>query len=181
MRRNSLVALVLMLLLLLVGCASPSRQPDVENFLAKYGWSPAGEAEETTIEIPAVFVLESGSAPWPALLDFSRSVGLDFSDQAGRTVKILHVPVEDREGRVSSEYRWQAHLLVSEEGRVVGAWVTAADARGLGYSIEAKDLESITGKSWSEYLEEHSVEASVPPEPESPTLSSAAFATPERG
>jgi len=151
-----------MLLLALVGCAPDAGQVDVEEFLEKYGWSAAGPAEEAAIDIPAEFALVSGSAPWPALLDFSRSVGLDFSGQAGKTVRILHIPVEDQQGRVSDQYEWQAHLLMSENGRVIGAWVTASDARGLGYSIEAKDLETVTGRSWAEYLDEHTGGSSGP-------------------
>lgn len=156
MRRYSLDASALMVLLLLVGCTSTMGQDDAEKFLEAHGWSIVGSVKESTTEIPSDFSLVSGSPPWVVWLDLSRSVGLDFSDHAGETVKILHYQVEDQEGHMSGDYDWQANLLVDQSDRVMGAWVTPVEARGMGSSIDGKDLEQVTGLSWSQYVDQHS-------------------------
>jgi len=150
--------LISALVVLLTACTPNGSYDDAEKFLEAHGWSIAGSVKESTVEIPSDLSPVSGTPPWAVLLEQSKSVGLDFSDQAGKTVKILAYPVIDQEGRLEGDYHWAAALLVNQDGRIIGAWVTPIGTLGGSYSIEGKTLEEVTGLTWPAYWEMHSQE-----------------------
>lgn len=155
MKRYSVLAwLLAAALLLLSGCASgtPAARSEPEMLLDRYGWSTVGDVQSATIVVPADFTLRSGHAPWRVWLDLSKSVGLDFSSQAGETVKILRYKVRDLKGRLRDD-DLQAILLVDPADHPIGAWLAPIEGAGMGYSIEGKDLEHVTDLSWAQYLE----------------------------
>lgn len=144
------------LIVLLTACTPSAAPDDPVQLLEAHGWSIVGSVKESTVEIPADLSLVSGPPPWAVLLDLSKSVGLDFSDQAGKTVKLLAYPVADQKGRLDDDQDWAAILLVSQDGRIAGAWVTPLETLGGSYSIEGKTLEEVTGLTWPEYWDLHS-------------------------
>jgi hypothetical protein len=158
MRRYLTVAWILVALLLPVsGCTSTAAigKTEPEKLLEKYGWSIVGDAKESTMELPTDFSFRLDHAPWRVWLDLSKSGGLDFSSQAGKTVMTLDYRLQDQKERLRDD-GLQAILLVDTDNHVIGAWLSPIDGAGMGYSVEGKDLEHVTGLSWAQYLEKNS-------------------------
>ena len=109
--------------------ASPSASPgasstasDPVSVLASYGWTPSGEPRISTVEVPPASEMGpgGGSANFTHYLAASKSVGLDFTRFAGRTLELrtFELARDEAQGRIV-----RAHLLVVE-GAVVGGWTS---------------------------------------------------------
>ncbi|HEY8203951.1 MAG TPA: DUF4830 domain-containing protein [Pyrinomonadaceae bacterium] len=103
------------------GIQSGDRAEDEKNpelsLLRKYGWTVEGEPKETTMELPnpvdkllatRLYVLAS------------KRIGLDFSNQAGKTLPLRTYKVINE---VERGHDIRAHLLVADK-KIVGAWLS---------------------------------------------------------
>ena len=85
--------------------------------LHKYGWTVEGEPTESTVELPT---------PVDRLLVTrlrllaSKRIGLDFRDQAGKTLPLRTYKVINDAER---GHNVRAHLMLADK-KVVGAWLT---------------------------------------------------------
>jgi len=122
----------------LAACTANTGQDDAEKFLTEHGWSVVGRVEASSVAVPSDFRVVTNGLPWHVLLDLSKGAGPDFSSQAGQTVKVLHYPVEHRAELASGDTDLRATLLVDQEGRITGAWVTPGGLPGLAYAIDGE-------------------------------------------
>lgn len=100
---------------------SANRTDDEKNpelaLLYKYGWTVQGEPTDSTIELPT---------PVDRLLVnrlhllASKRIGLDFRDQAGKTLPLRTYKVTNEAER---GHDIRAHILIAEK-KIVGAWLT---------------------------------------------------------
>lgn len=149
-----------------VGCTAfkASKIPG-DDLFTQHGWVITGEVNEIRDKLPPDFKLRSGYFPWVIYLDLSSDIGLDFTSQAGKDVRVLRFPVQDKQGArlkdTATAYDLQGVILLDND-EVIGAWLTytAKDGTRLvgnpGYSLKAKDLDQVTGMKWPEYATKHS-------------------------
>ncbi len=96
--------------------ADDEKNPELK-LLGKYGWTVEGEPTETTIELPT---------PVDKLLSTrlyslaSKRIGLDFSNQAGKTLPLRTYKVINE---VERGHDIRAHLLLVDK-KVTGAWLS---------------------------------------------------------
>lgn len=140
MSRYSLavVAGALVLGATLAACTANTGHDDAEQFLEAHGWSVIGPVAESSVEVPSDFWVVTNGLHWRVLLDLSKGAGLDFSDQAGQTVKALYYPVESQAELAGSDPDLRATLLLDQDGRITGAWVTPVGLPGAAYSIDGQ-------------------------------------------
>jgi hypothetical protein len=164
------MTILLVAVSLVVGCAafpgSAKKTTKIpgEDLFAQHGWVVTGEVSESGDKLPVDFNLRSGYFPWVIYLDLSRDVGLDFATHAGKGVRILQFSVKDKQGErlkdIAAKYDLQGVVLLDGD-QVIGAWLTytAKDDTRLrgnaGYSLQAKDLEQVTGMKWPDYAAKH--------------------------
>lgn len=148
-------------LVLVVRCARQDRsQATAKSLLNKYGWSVVGDVKEGTAKLPSDFTFRTDRAPWHEWLDLSKGVGLDFSSQAGKTVGLLNWKVNGKKQPIPDD-DLQAILIMDSQGHVVGGWLAPIQGDGLGYSLEGKTLEEVTGLTWGQYLEKYRADRSM--------------------
>lgn len=96
--------------------ADDEKNPELA-LLHKYGWTVEGKSTDSTIELPTPVdrLLNTG-----LYLLASRRIGLDFRDQAGKTLPVRTYKVIND---VESGHDIRAHILLAEK-RIVGAWLT---------------------------------------------------------
>jgi len=85
--------------------------------LHNYGWTVEGEPKESTMELPAPVDRLLGVR---LKLVASKRIGLDFSDQAGKTLPLRTYNVVNDQER---GHDIRAHVLIADQ-KIVGAWLT---------------------------------------------------------
>ena len=102
--------------------AEDDKNPEL-SLLHKYGWTVVGEPADSTIELPAPIdrLLVSRLR-----LSASKRIGLDFGDQAGKTLAVRTYKVTNDAER---GHEIRAYLLLSGT-KVVGAWLSVAGKEG---------------------------------------------------
>jgi hypothetical protein len=97
-------------------------RPDDEKnpeliLLHKYGWTVEGDPTESTMELPNPVDKLLATRLY---LSASKRIGLDFRDQAGKTLPLRTYKVINE---VERGHDIRAHLLLADK-KVVGAWLS---------------------------------------------------------
>jgi hypothetical protein len=87
------------------------------SLLHKYGWTVEGEPTETTMELPNPVDRQLSTRLY---LLASKRIGLDFRDQAGKTLPLRTYKVINE---VERGHDIRAHILLADK-KIVGAWLT---------------------------------------------------------
>ncbi|HHV79212.1 MAG TPA: DUF4830 domain-containing protein [Firmicutes bacterium] len=114
----------------------------------KYGWTPLFRISTFTETLPAKFIHKAGEYPsvlyWAYNNELNRAIGLDLSPYLGRTVEVGLYKLAERLPEFMSPRRDSGPaVLVSHEGKLIGAWLDALDGRR---------FEEVTHSSWDDWI-----------------------------
>ncbi len=137
---------------------------DVAELFERYGWSATGPAEEVSVTMPEEFFdpeTASGRFPWEQFVELSRDVGLDFTRYSGEDLIQLWFRVADCEKNRLAHVQGdlQGVVLLHPTEGVVGAWLRdyRPNTDGVsGWSLKARSLEEVTGKSFRDWMDDWS-------------------------
>ena len=110
------------------GSANTNEHPEDEknpelSLLHKFGWTVTGDPTDGKLDLPNPVTRLLSTRLY---LQASKTIGLDFSNYAGRTLALRSYKVTNEAER---EHDTRAHLLLAEK-KLVGAWL----------SVEGEDI-----------------------------------------
>ena len=146
---------VVVLVLVLAGCSSPTDETDSE-FLRKAGWTVAEQVASHRVTLPERFADEPGAFPlgfyWAYNNELSKDVGLDMAPYAGKEVTAVIYRLNETLADSNPNKEMRA-VVVRHEGRLAGAYLDRMGHMGFAASLKGRTLGEITRKPLGQWLE----------------------------
>lgn len=163
---NKIVIGTLILVLLaavpMTGCTlAPLSVPaeahrQARELLSRYGWTTTGQRATHQVILPQSFEHRPGQFPipiyWAYNNELSKAIGLDLSPYLGQRVEATVYELQEELPEFLRPYTKARAVVVTHEGKFIGAWIDKGRHYAFACSLDRKSLEEITGMDWSEWL-----------------------------
>lgn len=135
---------------------------ETRNFFKKYNWTPSFLIKNHNVKISDDFKYapEKGidEIYWSYNFEFSKSIGLDFSNLRGKNVIAeVYYLLEDFPKKESPINSTNA-VLLKYNGKIVGAYIDSGILNRAICGLNSKSFEEITGVSIGDYIIKNSTD-----------------------
>lgn len=126
------------------------------ELLSRYGWTMTGQWATHRVTLPQSFEHLPGQFPipiyWAYNNELSKAIGLDLSPYLGQRVEATVYELQEELPEFLRPYTKARAVVVTLEGKIIGAWIDKGRHYAFASSLDRKPLEEITGMDWSEWL-----------------------------
>ncbi len=133
-------------------------------FFKKYNWTPSFLIASHNVKISDNFKYapEKGidEIYWAYNLEFSKSIGLDFSNLKGKNVTAQVYYLLEEFPKSESPITSTNAILLKYNGKIVGAYIDSGILNRAICSLNSKSFEEITGLNISDYIIKNSIDKS---------------------
>lgn len=126
------------------------------ELLSRYGWTTTDQWATHRVTLPQSFEHRPGEFPipiyWAYNNELSKAIGLDLSPYLGQRVEATVYELEEELPEFLRPYTKARAVVVTLEGKIIGAWIDKGPAYAFACSLDRKSLEEITGRGWRRWL-----------------------------
>jgi len=133
--------------------------PEDEQLLARYGWTPIVRLAVLHELLPEEFVHGPGEFPtaiyWAYGNELNKDIGMDLTPYLGwgEVVTVHLYKIAEHLPEFLGPLRQNGRAVVVRcNGDIVGAWLDGGRHQGFAWSLRGRSLEEVTGKDWSQWI-----------------------------
>jgi hypothetical protein len=131
--------------------------PQDEEFLSEFGWSPFFLVSETAVDLPGELIHRPGEFPvviyWALNNELSKDIGLDLSAYFGKAVQVRLYKTVRLLPEFMGPNRDGGKAVVVRAGEdIVGGWLTLGRHSVSSCSLVGRSFDEVAGKPFDEWV-----------------------------